>query len=84
MDAAPAACPSRLKLLGEPICAVIRSAMSSRCVEYTPASFSTAAIRCACVMRGQGPSSNAARAAHTAASTSWADPAAARAMTSSV
>ena len=67
---APVAWPSRLKLRGEPISAVIRSAISSVWPLYTAASFSIFSIRSNGISRGHGPSSNALLAAITALSTS--------------
>jgi hypothetical protein len=62
----------------------MRSAISSTCSPYTAANRSTFAIRSSGVIRGQGPSSNALRAARTAASTSAGEPEGACAITSSV
>ena len=84
IDSGPVAWPSLEKLVGEPISAVMRSAISSTWPPYTAASFSTFSIRSRGDIFGQGPWSNARRAAATALSTSAAEALGASAMGCSV
>jgi hypothetical protein len=69
--------------VGDPISRVIRSAISAIFAAYSPEKACTTSIRCSGVIRGQGPWSNAARAAVTAASMSAGLPSGTRATTSS-
>ena len=76
-------CARLLNEIGEPISVVITSAISPSLAAYRPDRFCTTSIRSAGVSRGHGPSSNAFRAAATAASMSAALPSGTRATTSS-
>jgi hypothetical protein len=70
--------------IGAPICAVIKAANSSRRLAYRSANLARISARSAGSIRGQGPRSNASRAAATARSMSAGVPAGTRPMTCSV
>ena len=70
--------------IGEPISVVMTSAISSRREAYRPANRCRTSMRSDGVIRGQGPLSNASRAAATARSMSASDPSGTRPTSSSL
>ena len=76
--------PSAEKEIGEPISCVMIAAMSSISAMICAPTLARTSLRSVGVMRGQGPWSNAVRAAATALSMSPSVPSGTRAMTSSV